>query len=461
MNDIIIKRLLKEGESETLEFKAADSDSADIARTVCAFANSKGGTVIIGVTAHGEVEGVKDAEKWNMTLRRVVRQMISPQPYITSTVVDVSKGKQVIVLDVASSGEKPYTCGNRIFVRQATQTIEATGDVIRQLIAERHPRYSRWERQLALGATIEDLDDKEILLTAKSGNESNLIDFGPAYTPRSVLEGLGFLEGETVCNGAITLFGQRPALRFPQTRIRAVRYSGTGRENLADNRVFEGNVFTLLKKASSFLEAHIPVQSAIPKHELRREEAPAVPFPAVREVLLNALAHRDYAAPDGGIIMSVYADRLEIWNSGSLPEGISPSDLKTMTVSRPHNPDMAHILLIRGYMERVGSGIQRILTAFRQAKLPEPEWKEMTGGITVVLRWQKLGLEINERQRRLLETLKPGEAINMGKYMKGFAKDVKERQARTDLRELVDLGYLRMRGKGRLTEYVRVQRELS
>lgn len=248
--------------------------------------------------------------------------------------------------------------------------------------------------------------------------------------------------------------------RFPQTRIRAIRYSGAGRENLADNRVFEGNAFTLLKKATSFLEAHIPVQSAIPTGELRRKEAPAVPFPAVREALLNAVAHRDYAAPDGGISVSVYADRVEIWNSGLLPEGISPSDLKTMSVSRPHNPDMAHVLLIRGYMERVGSGIQRILAAFKQAKLPEPEWKEMGEGIAVILRWQKSGVEINERQKRLLETLRPGEATNMAKYRKEFAKDVKERQARTDLKELVDLGYLWVRGKGRSTEYVRAEREL-
>jgi predicted HTH transcriptional regulator len=122
---------------------------------------------------------------------------------------------------------------------------------------------------------------------------------------------------------------------------------------------------------------------------------------------------------------------------------------------------MAHVFLLRGYIERVGSGIQRILTAFKQAKLPEPEWNEMGGGITVVLRWQKVSLEINERQRSLLKTIRPGEATNMTKYRKEFAKEVKERQTRTDLRELVDLGYLRVRGKGRATEYVRAEREFT
>lgn len=222
--------------------------------------------------------------------------------------------------------------------------------MIRQLIAERHPKYARWERQLALGSTVDDLDSQEILLTGRSGNESNLADFGPDFTTRSVLEGLGLVEGDTVCNGAMVLFSKRPAMRLPQTRIRAVRYSGSGRDKIVDNRVFEGNAFTLLKKATVFLEAHVPVQSEIPTDRLHRKEAPAIPFPAVREALLNAVAHRDYASPDGGIIISIYTDRVEIWNSGSLPKGISPSDLKTMSVSRPHNPDMAHVLLIRGYM---------------------------------------------------------------------------------------------------------------
>ncbi|MDY6990688.1 MAG: putative DNA binding domain-containing protein [Thermodesulfobacteriota bacterium] len=460
MNNLIVKRLLKHGESETLDFKRGDADLTSITRTVCAFANSKGGTVIVGVTNRGDVDGVKNAEEQNMALRKAVRQAISPRLYIASAVVEISKGKQVIVVDVPSSEEIPYTCGNKIFVRQATQTVEASGAIIRELITERHSRYARWERQLAHGETFESLDDKEIMMTARTGNESNLADFGINFTPHSVLEELGLVEGDALCNGAIVLFGKRPARRFPQTRIRAVRYSGTGRDRLADNRVFEGNAFTQLGKAISFLEAHIPVQSAIPTDELRRKEKPAIPFPAVREALLNALVHRDYAAPDGGVIVSVYADRLEIWNAGSLPDGISPSSLKTITVSRPHNPDMAHVFLLRGYIERVGSGIQRILTAFKQAKLPEPEWKEMGGGITVVLRWQKVSLEINERQRRLLKTLRPGEATNVTTYRNEFGKEIKDRQARKDLKELVDLGYLRIRGKGRSTEYVRAEREL-
>jgi ATP-dependent DNA helicase RecG len=457
MNDVIIRTLLRQGESETLEFKTATADQITIAKTICAFANTKGGTVIVGVTNHGEVQGVKDADQRNMMLRKEVRNLISPQPYIASAVVEVSKGKKVIVLEVPASEDTPYTCQNRIFVRQAGGTVEAGGDVIRQLITERHPKYMRWERQLALGSTLGDLDSKEILLTARIGAETNLADFGPSFTAHSVLEELGLVDGDTVSNGAIVLFGNRPSMRMPQTRIRAVRYSGSGRDNLADNRVFEGNAFALLKKATSFLEAHVPVQSAIPTDRIRRKEAPAVPFPAVREALLNAVAHRDYAAQDGGIIISVYSDRVEIWNSGSLPEGMSPSDLKTMSVSRPHNPDMAHVLLIRGYMERVGSGIQRILAAFRLQGLPEPEWKAMGGGIVVVLRWRKPQVEINERQRRLLKVLGSGEMVNITKYMKEYAKDVKERQARSDLRELVDLGYLQVRGRGRSTEYVRTE----
>ncbi len=87
--------------------------------------------------------------------------------------------------------------------------------------------------------------------------------------------------------------------------------------------------------------------------------------------------------------------------------------------------------------------------------------KEMGGGITVILRWLKASLDINEQQRRLLKNLSLGEAIKMAKYRKEFAEEVKERQARMDLKELVDLGFLKVRGKGRSTEYVRAERDFT
>jgi len=460
MNDIIISILLKQGESEILDFKKAAGDVTTIAMHICAFANSKGGTIIIGVTSKGKILGIDDPEHRNMELRKAVRTLISPQLYITSTIVEMSNGIKVIVIDVPSSDDKPYTFQNKIFVRQSTQSIEASSDTIRPLIAECYPKYARWERQLALGSTVDILDSKEILLTGRSGNETKLADFGSDFTTNSVLEGLGLVEGDTVCNGAMVLFGKRPAMRLPQTRIRAVRYSGTERDKLIDNRLFEGNMFTLLKKTTSFLETHVPVQSEIPTDRLHRNEAPAIPFSAIRETLLNAVAHRDYAAPDGGIIISIYADRLEIWNSGSLPKGISPADFKTISISRPHNPDMAHVLMIRGYMERVGSGIQRILTAFKRKRLPEPDWKEMGGGVLVRLRWRKPKVEINKRQLRLLKDLNSGQTVTIATYRKDYADEVKERQARSDLKGLVDLGYLQVRGKGRATEYVRTKLDL-
>lgn len=84
----------------------------------------------------------------------------------------------------------------------------------------------------------------------------------------------------------------------------------------------------------------------------------------------------------------------------------------------------------------------------------------MAGGILVLLRWRQLLVEINERQRSLLKALSPGQTVKLANYRKDYAADVKERQARSDLRELVDLGYLQVRGRGRLTEYVRSELDL-
>jgi ATP-dependent DNA helicase RecG len=454
MNERLIKILLKHGESRTLEFKSGQVSNSVAAQVVCAFANTGGGRLIIGVDDHGAVHGVKDAEERNMELRRFVRTTISPQPYFASDVADVSGGSQVIVVDVPSSDEKPYTFEDSIHVRHNAETVTASGEEIRKLISSRHPRYLKWERQLALGVSMDELDGSVLRETADQGNASNLEDFGPDRSPQSILDTLGLIEGESICNGAIVLFGRNPARRFPQVRVRAVRYAGTDREHLTDNRVFDGNVFKILKQAKVFVDSHVPIESSIPTAGLRRREGPAVPSKAVREALLNAVAHRDYAASDGGITVSIYSDRIEVWNSAVLPEGMSATDLPSIRVSRPHNPAIAHVLLICGYMERVGSGIQRILSAFRDAKLPRPEWHELGGGLNLSMRWKSRTDELNERQRRMAEKLAVGDTITLSEYRERYAKEIGERQARTDLRGLVDLGYLRIAGRGRATRYL-------
>src|SRR5204862_3694916 len=123
---------------------------------------------------------------------------------------------------------------------------------------------------------------------------------------------------------------------------------------------------------------------------------------------------RDYAAFDGGVSISIYSDRIEIWNAGLLPEGMSMDDLKHGNVSRPQNPDIAHVFFLRGFIERVGIGGRRIVTEWLEAHLLEPTWELRAGGVLLTLRLshgetQASRAELSLRQLGFLDQTTDGE----------------------------------------------------
>ena len=174
--------------------------------------------------------------------------------------------------------------------------------------------------------------------------------------------------------------------------------------------------------------------------------------------MLNAIQHRDYEAFDGGISLELRPTNLEIWNSGALPEGMTVQDLKSKHPSRPHNPAIAHVFFLRGFVERIGSGSIRMVEECRDAGLPDPEWRLISGGISVLFRYGEMTDDLNERQRAILSSLASGEAITSGAYVERY--NISERQARIDLSKLEDRGYLRRMGAGPTTQYERTSKEI-
>jgi ATP-dependent DNA helicase RecG len=117
-----------------------------------------------------------------------------------------------------------------------------------------------------------------------------------------------------------------------------------------------------------------------------RRDTPTYPWGALREGVMNALTHRDYAAFDGQLSIQIKSAQIEIWNPGRLPEGMTVQDLPRGHVSRPPNPNIAHVFFLRGLIERVGIGTQRIVQECQAAGLPDPVWELRAGGVSLTLR---------------------------------------------------------------------------
>ena len=144
---------------------------------------------------------------------------------------------------------------------------------------------------------------------------------------------------------------------------------------------FEGPLVPVLEQAYDFIIRNTPTTATFPKNELQRLDEFLYPPEAIREGFVNAFAHRDYTDSSGGIAVHIYPKRLVIWNSGSLPEGITPETLISGHLSVLRNPDIAHVLYLRGFMEKVGRGSVLILRKCKERGLAEPVWTsdEKTG----------------------------------------------------------------------------------
>lgn len=446
--------LIAAGESERVEFK---NGIAGIYQAVAALLNTSGGVVLVGVADDGTVIGVDEPESVAASVERELRQHVAP-PAVVSTEVQLHEGREVIVVHVPKGRDGPYVVDGSIYIRRAASTRPATRDEIDSLLGP--AAKTRWERRPCLGATLGDLDEERIRTMAEKAKERWGLRDEETGSPMDVLQALHLARGDTIFNGAVVLFGRRPSSFFPQVRVRAASFVSD--REMADNRVFDGNLFDLLNQSMKFLAPDLPIRSEMPTREIERKDTLAIPINVLREALLNALVHRDYDSYTGGLSLVIREDTLEIWNSGNLPDGMTLEALRTGRASRPGNPDIAHVVFLRGYIERLGLGTQLILNAYRDQPV-QPQWRLDSGGVLLILPMMQPAsarFRPNARQAALLESMAPGDEMTASGYVDAFASSVTPRQARADLSDLVERGYLERRGAGRSTSYFRTRVEI-
>lgn len=454
----VLKSLLAKGEGQRTEFKLRVPPRTTLGQILCSFANTSGGTLVLGVGNKGEVVGIPDARSIAESLGRDAAQILSPPISVSVNVAEI-KGKDIVLVDVPEGADKPYTFGRQIFMRRNEKSELVNVQELRTLLSS-IPRFEvRWERRLAAGVQPTDLDASEIDRLLSTAQELFNYSFPPSTALIAKLEALNFASNGQLHNSAVALFAREPQRRFPQTRIRAIQFAEEEERTVLNNKVFEGHAFKLLQDAMQFIQSSLPVTGVISDESLERGDKIAIPMTAVREALLNSLQHRDYEAYDGSIIIKVFPTGLSIWNTGGLPEGMKLEELKRVHYSRPRNPDIAHAFFLRGLVERIGSGTSRILTALRAAGLPEAEWESVSGGLQIILRHTRSDAGINERQRAVLDHLGVGDGITISDYVKRFGGGITDRQARTDLGYLMKKGFLVRRGSARSTQYERTAKK--
>jgi ATP-dependent DNA helicase RecG len=378
-----IRELLQLGESARVEFKSGLQNAEAIGRVVCAFLNTSGGYIIIGVDDEGRVVGVKTTDQELHRLEQRLHEGLSPKALVSVEAMELGE-KRIVLIEVAQGRDVPYSFRNMIHVRVGEQIRPADPAVIRDMVLRSQIEPERWERRFSMADIEQDLDHAQIASTVKDADRVKRAFFKDHDDPVKVLESMSVARYGRLTNGGDVLFTSNPATRLPQTRVRAYRYaSDKAGDTFGDIKSFEGPLHTLFERAYGFIVQNTPTSARFSKGSPKRDERPAYPEQAVREALINALVHRDYSAPSGGVSIHIYPKRMEITNSGSLPEGVTPESLAKGQISVLRNPDIAHVVYLRGLMEKAGRGSVLILKECEAQGLPTPVWTSGPAGVTL------------------------------------------------------------------------------
>jgi len=312
---------------------------------------------------------------------------------------------------------------------------------------------------------LDDLDHEEILRTVRLGVAAGRLPESTGSDILDILGRLGLLRDGQPNQAAVVLFGTRFLPDYPQCQLRMARFRGVDKSEFLDQRQLHGHAFALLDEAMLFLRRHLPVAGRIVPGLFEREDEPLFPLEALREALVNAFCHRDYAIAGGAVSLAIYDDRLEIWSDGTLPFGLTPEDLKREHPSRPRNPLIADVFYRRGLIERWGRGTQKIVELCVAAGHPEPEFGEQAGAVWVrflpagYIAPHRVAHDLTERQREILHILSGRPSMPLRDIRASMKKPPSDRRLREELLHLKKLGLVSSSGHGRGASWSLVRRE--
>ena len=248
--------------------------------------------------------------------------------------------------------------------------------LVEQLERAGYLRMSPFDTAACRGATISDIDSNRVRSFLARAQSTRGYPLAPGTPIADALTHMNLLDNGEPNHAAILLFGKTPQHSLPTSVVKCLHFHGVEvRKPIPSHHEYEGTVFDLVDQAVDF------VMSKIDRRVGTRAESNAVPITyelpreAVSETIVNAVAHRDYSS-NASVQVMLFSDRLEVWNPGQLPPGLTPEKLTKAHASIPRNPLLARPLYLAGYIERAGTGTLDMIARCREAGLTAPGFRQ-------------------------------------------------------------------------------------
>lgn len=454
-----VELMIKQGESQCLEFKKSTANLKDIFQTICAFLNGDGGSVLIGITDDGGLVGQEVSDK---TKREIGLEIAKITPFSDSAIGVfylplLGTNRKIIIFHITTdSTKRPYLYSGRAYIRVQSDTLPMPVEYYQQLTISNSQFNDQWEDQPLMEVSINDLDTDEIIGTIKEGVLNGRIPEGyETQDPEKALNRLGLIKNNQVTRAALILFGKQPEKIFPQCILRLARFHGVNKSEFVDNKQVHGNIFKLIRSAMTFANSYLPIASTFSQDSMKRKDQPLFPISILREAITNAICHRDYSYAGGSVSLAIYDDRLEIWNYGLLPPGLLIESLGKLNQSVPRNRRIANVLYYHKLFESWGRGVKLIIDGCIEAGHPSPFYSQNSGGILLTMPSTRLlhhnekhaQKELTERQQEIISVLTKLGGLSTSELRDQMSSSITDRWLRNELNQLKESGYLDSKGQ--------------
>ena len=407
-----LELLIKEGEGLSVEFKEKYSPRID--RDLVAFANAKGGRILLGVSDQGKILGEILTNRLKAEINDLARKCDPCLP-----IRKMSQVGKLVVIEIREGDDKPHSCGSGYFRRLDASTQKMNRKELR-LLFQTADAGASFEEKIHREIGYHDISRVKIkTFFREAGIGIKKIEV------QKILSSLNLSTGKGIKNAGVLFFATQPRKFILQSEMILAAFKGKDRLHVYDRSDVQDDLLTQFNEAMIFLQKHLNVRSEI--KGVNRYDIYELPLEALREAVANAIIHRDYSMRGTSTMVEVHQDRVVIKNPGGIPNGLNPRSLTNVSIRR--NELIADLFARMGKVERMGTGIKRMRETMREACLPYPKINSDLF-FTITLRrpvsgpgapggggqkrWsekvvgkggQKKGSELGEKRRTLLELI--------------------------------------------------------
>ncbi len=374
--DMTIEELCTQTEKQQFDRKSARISAAAIAIPIIAFANADGGLLAIGIEDNGDITGIDNFTANVNEIMRASYDFCIPSIFIEKEVVDCIDNKgnpnHILLIRVPQSPDMHVNHRDEAFLRVGDKSKKLTFEERMELMYSKGIRF--YEDEPVYRSTLDDIDMDFVAAYCKK------IGYGKSpeeYIKQNKDYCINIAGRQEMSVAAILMFGKNPQRFFPRSRVRFIRYEGIDAKvgaqmNVIKDITFEGKILNLVEKTIEY------VRTQIKEHTYLGSDARFVteleyPEFAWKEIIVNAIAHRDYSIKGTDIQVKMFDDHITVESPGTLPGVVRLNNMREIHFSR--NPKIAQLLHEYEYVREFGEGVDRMYREMEEAGLPDPEYK--------------------------------------------------------------------------------------